>query len=122
MLVSHFLEQDEIKRNGDFKPAALLPSRTLRTSVFRTDDVAEARIWEIADAEVVAKRTDRVISIHGRAEMRDSAISAAGLALDPRIPEREAHADIIGWPAEVDERLDRALAIREAGAYLRLRA
>jgi hypothetical protein len=95
------LEPGHFRRdNGHAKPKAFQPARRdNRTSVFRTRDLLDSAVWELADRYVAAVRGQPVIA---RAELTVVEITAVGLMVEPdRDPPR--HANITGWPSAKDE-------------------
>lgn len=75
-------------------------------------------IWEIAEDFVTKKRQDGR-SVIARAEIQAMAISSSGLRIDPAPHPHPRHADIVDWPAQAEERLERAhLLALDAGLYL----
>lgn len=81
------------------KPRAFLPLDG-ETSVFRTQDVSEPEIWQLAVVHVEPTR-GRCLA---RGDLTAALVYGVGLEVMPD-DEIERHAVINGWPAEKDEQL-----------------
>lgn len=90
---------------------AFLPRRGVRElSVFRTEGLTEAEIWELAGIHVKSDPKARAI-------VTSQTVVNCGLDVDPdNIPPR--HANIVGWPAEKDAQMSYAVQLAELGTLV----
>lgn len=87
---------------GVIKRSALMPGKDGKTSIFRVGGLTSAQIVEIGRREVGQLRT-----LHGWGAVGASAVLEVGLSFEPNdVPPR--HANIIGWPNDQEERIERA--------------
>ena len=86
--------------------AAFMPSSEKRTSVFRTADMTDSEVW-------ATSQRINVYRILGRGVLTVRDVTEVELGLDPN-DDPPGHADIIGWPDELEARLQLAgdLALR----------
>jgi hypothetical protein len=99
------------KQNARAKVAAFLPPPNLQMSVYRTETVDEAAIWEIG-GKYVAKPQDR--TIRARGDLLAGVILQVGLKVVPDTKPHKLHANIVGWPNAKDEQ--RMIAVELANA------
>lgn len=81
------------------KPRAFLPVDR-ETSVFRTQDVSEQEVWQMAVVKVEPTRG----KCRARGDFPAAVVFGIGLGVLPD-NELERHAVINGWPTEKDEQL-----------------
>jgi hypothetical protein len=99
---------------GTVKRSALMPAKDNKTSVFRTGGLSEDGVAAIGRREVGADRP-----LYGWGEVCASAVFEVGLDLEPDdVPPR--HANIIGWPADKSEVIERAQELAAKGWELKL--
>jgi hypothetical protein len=79
---------------------AFMPPMSLRLSVFRTSDMGEVEIWDLADSVVSSKK-----SIQARADLTANDVRVAGLEVETAPDPHPKHADIVGWPEEKPEQM-----------------
>jgi len=105
-------------------PKAFLPRNidgSREVSVFRINGLSSEQIWEIADKHVLpnlpAVESGAARKIHGRADIVASAVLTKGLDIEPDdIPPR--HANITGWPSELQEQLSLAQELAAAAVLI----
>lgn len=98
-----------VTRSGDFSPtkgkvkaAVLVPGKDQHdVSVFRTSGLEDDRRVRIGWCRVARVRRSK---FYGWATFAASAVTAAGLTLDPD-DKPPRHTNVKGWPAEKDARL-----------------
>lgn len=90
---------------------AFLPRKGARElSVFRTEGLTEAEIWELAGIHVKADPKARAV-------VTPQAVADCGLDVDPdNIPAR--HANIVGWPAGKDAQMSYAVQLAGLGTLV----
>lgn len=109
--ISRFLLDKGHIRTSDktVKYNAFMPPKTGKLSVYRTEGVAEAEIWNIGQEKVAAIRKSPLI---GRADLLAQDIFDKGLDVVPETSPHPLHADIVGW--EADTALVRLIALKLA--------
>jgi len=100
-----------VRNEGTIRPDAFMPADDGDTSVQRHINQTEDQIW----ARGAAVATQRALTLHGRADVQVAAIIAQELYVDPNEPP-ENHANIRGWPAQVEKSLKKAKAQQIADA------
>jgi len=93
------------------KYAAFLPPPSLEMSVYRTDTLKEAEIWEIGKVKVADPQNK---TIHARGDIDATCIYAANLSIVPDPQPHKLHANITAWPSEKSEQ--KMIAIELANA------
>lgn len=115
-LLTRFLTQPKnhfVPTSGRVKYAAFLPSAALRTSVYRTSDLAQEEVWKLGDDFVAAAlRT----TISARADIRASVPIGCGLTLDPDGIPHPQHANVAGWPESRPAQKLLAIKLAEAAS------
>jgi hypothetical protein len=102
-------------KNNVVKPGAFLPYPRTETSVFRTIDLPEERIWNLWKNYV--DRGQKPLC--GRADLQTRTVIDVKLRLVPDdVPPR--HANIVGWPPEKDEQKAFAIALAEHSSLVLL--
>lgn len=109
---------DYAATRGRVKHNRFLPNKELKRSVYRVSGLTEPEIWEIGDIHVAEPQHKTAL---GRGELVAKAISQQGLEIVPETNPHPRHADVIGWPAEKDARLEIAQALARV-ATLKLKA
>jgi hypothetical protein len=100
-----------------FNPPRPTPQYPIRqTSVYRTQRLTEAEIWQVGD-EFVTRLHPRRLPILGRADLFARDVLAADLKIVPAPDPHPLHADIEGWPSE-DEQVEMKLAYLSSKASL----
>lgn len=103
-------KSEYVSTKGLVKPKTLMPAKDGNRSVFRIGGLRKASVLALAQKEVGDKRGKTVL---GWGELLASAITKVGLAINPDDnPPR--HANITGWPDEMDERLEKAQDLAHA--------
>lgn len=84
--------------SGRIKVSAFYPSNKYGAiSVFRTLDLVEIEIWQIADEFVAPVRNPKNGAYRARADLVASTVRETGLKVEPETSEHPRHADITGW-------------------------
>jgi len=105
--LAKFLEdnKDYEVASGRIKVSAFYPSNKYgAVSVFRTLDLVETEIWQIADEFVAPVRKPKNGAYRARADLVASTVRETGLKVEAEPSEHPRHADITGWitpPREV---------------------
>lgn len=86
---------------GLVKPAAFMPDREAETSVFRHGREPRDELWRIGYL------TANQRTLHGAAIIRARHVRLASLDIRAKEPPPR-HADIVGWPFELDADLQKA--------------
>ena len=99
--ISRFiLNSKHISSSGHPKSAVFIPSkRTKDISVYRTSDVPEVEIWDIASQYVEKLREDQK-KVLARADLPAKNYFDASLQFDPNGYPHKLHANVINWPSE----------------------
>ena len=85
------------------KYAAFMPPDDLRTSVYRVDGLDGGQVRQLASA------TSRKGSFKGHGLFSAAAVrSVSQLDVVPEMTHHPLHADIVGWPAEREKRIELA--------------
>jgi len=100
-----------------FNPPRPTPEYPIRqTSIYRTEGLPEADIWNIGN-QYVTNLHPKQLPVLARADLRASDILNNGLQLVPHPDPHPRHADIEGWPSE-DEQIEMKLAYLSSKANL----
>lgn len=99
--ISRFvLNSKHINSSGRPKPTVFEPSRLHKNiSVYRTGDLSEIEIWDIAFEYIEKLRKDNK-KIVARADLSANYYFNAGLQFDPDGVPHIRHANVINWPTE----------------------
>lgn len=109
------------KAKNQVSPEAFVPSsKTNNTSVYRTNDCSEKKIWDIGDNFVTALLPDKKPVI-GRADLPAHTIDDQQLRVVPETNPHPRHANIEGWPLDPDAVLMKARELAKQ-AHLIVRA
>lgn len=99
--------------NKRVKYRAFLPAKDGHTSVYRTNNLDEHRIWQIGADYVEAKRTDGK-EIAAKGSLLAKVIYEENLAIEIDKRPHPLHANLADWPEERDARNEIALALADA--------
>lgn len=105
-MLCRFIKKGWLTTDGQAKSAAFLPyipngKTAAELSMFNTTGMLPASIWKIA-----VRLQSRPIA---RAELSETAIQQERLTLDPIKSEPGQHVNILYWPTEREDKLERAL-------------
>ncbi len=110
MDISRFLfDGGHIRADKTIKHNAFTPPKNYRLSVYKTDTLTAAQIYQIGSQYVVPLRGK---PIKGVAQVHSGHVAAIGLAIDNDGVPHSRHSNIIGWFE--DSTKDRLLAMKLA--------
>lgn len=117
--VARFIMQKKYFRPSDrtVRWNAFIPNRNGETSVYRTIELSEKKIYEIGQRYVAEPLQKR---LYGHAEIIVSTILDQGLMVEPDPSPHPRHANIIEWPEDKSKQKMIALEL-EASSQLHLR-
>lgn len=100
------------RKNDRVKHHAYMPRpKELDLSVYRTDNLSNLEIWEIARKRIISKMSVPR-SLYGRADLQAGNLNNTDLKIDPdNKPKR--HANIINWPSLKEDQKIIALELAE---------
>lgn len=117
-VTSRFLIDGQVRaENKEVKYPAFIPPKSLRLSIFRTSNLIEQEIWDLAVEKVEPSRGPVI----GRGELTVFAIAEEKLQVAPDEDPNSRHADVMGWPIDRDARatIAKALAAKASPAKMR---
>jgi hypothetical protein len=96
--ISRFLfHSNEIRRSlGRPHYCACMPTPNGRWSVFRTDDLSDAAVWDLGDTHVAPGRGKPVVA---RADLHESTVTGNELRVEPDFPPPRHH-NVVGWSSD----------------------
>jgi hypothetical protein len=100
--VSRFLFKDNIRvLDNVIKPAAFLPTASpFEVSVFRTSELSEQAIWQLAVEQVEPERSHVKGPVIGRGDLTVTILIEENLRVRPDQDLVSRHADIVNWPED----------------------
>lgn len=102
-LTRYIFQKNQFKRDkNEVTAAAFLPDRSGETSVFRTRQLTDTRIWDIGVAHVEASRKEKnpKISLKARGDILAKVAFEQKLDVIPEVSLHSCHANLSNWPTD----------------------
>ena len=122
-LTRYILDSSQVRGNGTVKPAAFIPPKDGKKSIYRIShpDLPEEEIWHIGEQNVLIpfreKNKQPQKTMKGRADFEASSVYDQNLYFDPNGDPHPRHANIIGWPEDKHAQEIKALRLAEKATF-----
>ena len=110
-------ERSEVK-HGAFIPRPGKDGR-LETSVVGIDGLNNSNIWSLGDHYILQNIKPKGRKIKGRADIASKDIIKNGLDLHDDTMWEGRHSNIISWPSEEEDRLQKATELVQASKFIK---
>ncbi len=110
-LSRYIIERNKMKPSEHrARHTAFMPPPNRKLSVYRTSDLEEGAIWEIGRTFVAGPLNK---TLYARADLEAGEVTTIELRVEPAVDAHPRHANIVGWPLDDSEVLQRAIELAQ---------
>lgn len=114
--ITRFLLRDQVRADSSVRHSAFQPPKTGLLSIYHTQGLDHAAIWELGDTFVAPRRGPITV----RADLNSLAVYAVDLRVDIDGVPHARHGNVVGWDFSTADRL-RAQKLAEAAGTARFK-